>query len=203
VQAVANADMAAGSNIHLLAALDPGQMMNTQPVFDTMHVEQIFHFYQTFLLLHPMFVETYPETWAPGSIVESIITLHHHCAQSLAGNGSSSDTLQHHCAHSLAGTRIFFLDVRDLPIVAHSRTRSLAIPVKCATWQCCIDEYCQGLLPDSDQALLVALISKSSTTLDEKLLSPDYHVEALWDATIRLRLPGLIGGVRGKTYAQA
>jgi hypothetical protein len=189
----ANSDMAAASNIHSVAAFDIGQMMNAQPVSDSMCVEQILHSYQTFLLLHPMSLEGYPLTWAPRSIVSSIITLQHRCAQSLAGTGSSNDTLQHHCAQSLAGTRVFFLDVRDLPIV------SLVVPVKCATWQCCIDECCQGLLPDSDQALLVALISKSSSTLDGKLLSPDYPVQALWDATIRLRLPGLIGGGRGQT----
>jgi hypothetical protein len=72
VRALANTDMAAASNIHLLAALDSGQMMNAQPVSDSMRVEQIFHSYQTFLLPHPISEEPYPLTWAPGSIVSTL-----------------------------------------------------------------------------------------------------------------------------------
>ena len=90
----------------------------------------------------------------------------------------------------------FFLDLTSLPARSPLQSRSLVVPLQRGSWQDCIKNRWRGLPPGYDQALLVAFLPASSFVLDGKNLPKDYPVHALKDATIRLRLPGLVGGGR-------
>ena len=75
--------------------------------------------------------------------------------------------------------------------------RTLVVPIVENTWRACVEKRLEQMLPPgSDQALLVDRLANARYALDGKVLAAAHDVMALTDATLRLLMPGLPGGMR-------
>ena len=75
--------------------------------------------------------------------------------------------------------------------------RMLVVPIVEKTWRACVEKRLEQMLPPgSDQALLVDRLANAHYALDGKVLAAAHDVMALTDATLRLLMPGLPGGMR-------
>ncbi len=74
--------------------------------------------------------------------------------------------------------------------------RTLVVPIVENTWRACIEKRLEQMRAGSDQALLVDRLANARYALDGKVLAAAHDVMALTDATLRLPMPGLPGGMR-------
>ena len=75
--------------------------------------------------------------------------------------------------------------------------RTLVVPIVENTWRACVEKRLEQMLPPgSDQALLADRLANARYALDGKVLAATHDVMALTDATLRLLMPGLPGGMR-------
>ena len=73
--------------------------------------------------------------------------------------------------------------------------RTLVVPIVEKTWRACIDQRLGQMRGGPEQALLVECLSNARYVLDRSVLADAHDVMDLADATLRLPLPGLCGGM--------
>ena len=88
----------------------------------------------------------------------------------------------------------FVLDLNALTVPLSFQTRNFVVPISAGTWSACVAERMSTI--GCGQALLANPSLEAAFALNGKALPKDYDLEALVDATIRLRLSGLLGGRR-------
>ena len=92
-------------------------------------------------------------------------------------------------------SRVFFVDLDLLSTLMPQPIRTLVVPIVEKTWRACIDQRLGQMRGGPEQALLVECLSNARYVLDRSVLADAHDVMDLTDATLRLPLPGLSGGM--------